>query len=49
MKTRADYVGDLCAMIRELHTYEIPEIVELLVHDLSDDYKSWLDDQLGDS
>lgn len=49
MKTRADYVGGLRAMIRELHTYETPEVVEILVHELSDEYKSWLDDQLGES
>ena len=46
MKTRADCVSQLKELIREIHTYDVPEIIEIALHDLSPEYKSWLDSQL---
>jgi len=46
MKTAADRVGALTARIRNLHPYEVPEIVSLDIHsdEGNADYLSWIRD-----
>lgn len=47
MKTRADHANALRKLILEHHTYDLPEILELHLHNLSPEYRAWIDEQLG--
>ena len=47
MKTRTDCVDALRQLIRQHHTYDLPEIVELELGYLSPEYQAWLDEQLA--
>jgi periplasmic divalent cation tolerance protein len=49
LKTSTDHSTALRTLIGELHTYDVPEIVEFLIHDASDDYRSWLTEQLPEN
>ncbi len=42
IKTRATLVGRLERRIRELHTYEVPEVMALRFHEGSGAYLAWL-------
>lgn len=42
IKTRAECYGDLEAAIRELHPYELPEIVAVPVQRGLDEYLEWV-------
>jgi periplasmic divalent cation tolerance protein len=42
MKTRAGLMPQLIARIKELHSYEVPEIVALAVEEANPDYIKWL-------
>jgi len=42
MKTRAGKVRDLIARIRELHSYEVPEVIALPVIDGLEEYLDWV-------
>ena len=44
MKSRHDLYPALAACIRELHTYEVPEILVLPMVDGWPDYLAWIDD-----
>lgn len=46
MKTHARHAEALRNMVSEIHTYEVPEIVEIAIQYLSPEYQTWLDDQL---
>jgi len=46
-KTRRDLYKKVEASILRNHTYEIPEILVIPVAEGSEDYISWLDNQLG--
>jgi periplasmic divalent cation tolerance protein len=45
-KTRRDCFADLCTTLRELHPYELPEIIAVPVIDGLPDYLSWIDQNL---
>ena len=47
IKTAADRFPDLCHTIRELHPYELPEIVLLPIAGADADYAAWLDDSVA--
>ncbi|NOY43367.1 MAG: divalent-cation tolerance protein CutA [Planctomycetes bacterium] len=47
-KTRRSLFGDVEAKIRDLHSYECPEIVATPIVDGSKAYLDWLDNQLTD-
>jgi periplasmic divalent cation tolerance protein len=49
IKTRADLVPALTAAIRELHNYEVPEVVALpiVVGEGNDAYRAWVADETG--
>lgn len=42
IKTRRSRVGDLEARIRQLHPYDVPELLVIPILDGSADYLSWL-------
>ena len=47
IKTQADAFARVCAAIKELHSYELPECVMLEVGDGSKEYLAWLGENLG--
>jgi periplasmic divalent cation tolerance protein len=47
VKTRADRFGEVRDAIRELHSYEVPEIVMLDIADGDRDYLTWIDASLS--
>ncbi len=46
MKSREDLFAELCAEIRKVHSYEVPEILAVRVADGSADYLAWMDVEL---
>lgn len=42
MKTTDDGFGALCKRLRELHAYDVPEIVAISVSAASPDYAAWV-------
>ncbi len=47
IKSRRELCGEIQRAIRELHAYEVPEILVLPVSDGDADYLAWLDEQVG--
>ena len=47
IKSRRELCGEIQRAIRELHSYEVPEILVLSVLDGNADYLAWLDEQVG--
>ena len=47
IKTRSDLYEQLEAAIREVHPYDVPEILAVPVVAGSEDYLAWLDSGLG--
>jgi len=45
-KTRLDKLSALEARVRELHSYDVPEILAVLVVWVTDAYAQWLNDTL---
>jgi periplasmic divalent cation tolerance protein len=48
MKTRADRFPALQAALREMHPYEVPEVVAFRISDGAPSYLRWLDESVGD-
>lgn len=44
-KTRRELFGSVEKMIRQMHPYEVPEILAVEIVDLSGAYAAWLDEQ----
>ena len=47
IKSRADLFEELVAAIKEVHPYDVPEILAVPVVAGSEDYLAWLDSELG--
>jgi periplasmic divalent cation tolerance protein len=47
IKSRRELCTEIQRAIRELHSYEVPEILVLPVLDGDADYLAWLDEQVG--
>ncbi len=43
MKSRRDLFKELAARLKELHSYEVPEILALPIVESSADYLDWMD------
>jgi len=43
VKTRASLLSEIISLIKEIHSYEVPEIIALPIIDGSDEYLKWLD------
>ena len=43
-KTREELVDKLFKMIKEKHPYQVPEIIEIKVEKVNDEYLKWLKD-----
>ena len=46
IKSRQDLFGDLEQVIKQIHPYELPEIIALPIVESSTDYRQWLRDEL---
>ena len=47
MKTRADRYSDLEAALKELHPYEVPEIIAIPIERGSQAYFAWVDENVA--
>ena len=47
IKTSAERFAEVSAMLRELHSYEVPECVSVAIDDGSAEYLKWLAEALG--
>ena len=45
-KTRTCLFDEVSALIRENHSYEVPEILEFAIEDYSAEYGKWLGEQI---
>ena len=48
IKTRSDRFEAVEATIRELHSYDCPQVIAQAIEQLSDDYRQWIDEQVSD-
>lgn len=48
VKTHRDFYESLESKLKEIHSYENPEIVALPIIDGSEDYLDWIDDNVKD-
>jgi len=44
-KTRRELFGRLAARVKELHSYEVPEIIAAPIIEGTESYLSWIDEQ----
>lgn len=44
VKTRKDYIPALTAKVKELHSYDVPEVIALPIVGGSQDYIQWLNE-----
>lgn len=47
VKTRKELFEGLSSKVRELHSYDVPEIIAIPITDGSKDYLKWLKDSTG--
>jgi periplasmic divalent cation tolerance protein len=45
IKTRADLVADLIARIKEVHPYEVPEIIAFQIKEGNPEYLRWIGEE----
>ena len=43
VKTKASLLGEIVALVKEIHSYEVPEIIALPVIGGNQDYLDWID------
>jgi periplasmic divalent cation tolerance protein len=46
VKTRQDREAEVCAAIRELHSYELPECIVISIEGGSKEYLQWLSESV---
>jgi len=44
MKTRKELINEVIKLIRELHPYEVPEIISLSISEGYEEYLRWIND-----
>ncbi|MFO7751900.1 MAG: divalent-cation tolerance protein CutA [Desulfobacteraceae bacterium] len=49
IKTRKELYPDLASFIREHHSYEVPEIIEVPIRSGLDEYLGWIAEVTGES
>jgi periplasmic divalent cation tolerance protein len=47
IKTRAELIQELTAKLREVHSYEVPELIALPIYGGLPDYLSWIGAETG--
>ena len=48
VKTKASLVDEIVSLVREAHSYEVPEVIALPLIGGNPDYLNWMSDELGD-
>ncbi len=48
VKSKASLVDEIVSLVKEAHSYEVPEVIALPVIGGNPDYLSWMSDELGD-
>ena len=46
-KTRTEKFAEIVELVKEIHSYEVPEIIALPVFAGNQDYLKWIDNELG--
>ena len=46
VKTKARLLDEIISLVRELHSYEVPEIIALPIIGGNQDYLDWLDEEV---
>ena len=49
IKTRASLLPEIIALVKEVHSYEVPEVIALPIIGGNQDYLKWLDDEVQDN
>ena len=47
MKSQRSYVSRIVRRVKELHSYDVPEIIALPIIDGSEDYLKWIEESLS--
>lgn len=47
MKTRADKMAEIERIVKELHSYSVPEVIALGIEEGSKRYLKWIDESVG--
>lgn len=48
VKSKASLVDEIVSLVKEAHSYEIPEVIALPLIGGNRDYLNWMSDELGD-
>ncbi len=48
VKTKASLVDQIVSLVKEAHSYEVPEVIALPLIGGNRDYLNWMSDELGD-
>ena len=46
IKTRASLLPEIITMVKEVHSYEVPEIIAIPIIGGSEDYLNWIDSEV---
>lgn len=49
IKTKAPQLSEVIKLVKEAHSYQVPEVIALPVIGGNDDYLKWLDDEVRES
>jgi len=49
IKTKASLLQEVVALVKEVHSYSVPEIIALPIIGGNEDYLSWIDDEVKES
>ena len=49
IKTKASLLSEIIALVKEVHSYEVPEIIALPIIGGNEDYLKWIDDEVRES
>ena len=47
LKTKAELYGRVETCVKEMHSYEVPEIIAVPIEEGSEDYLKWIDENTG--
>jgi len=48
VKSKASLIDEIVSLVKEAHSYEVPEVIALPLIGGNPDYLSWMSDELGD-
>jgi periplasmic divalent cation tolerance protein len=48
VKTKASFIDEIVSLVKEVHSYEVPEVIALPLIGGNRDYLNWMSDELRD-